>query len=129
MTDIWLKLSGTDAQARAAFVALGMDKEMLHPQEVGPPSLEGFNHHVATVLHPDLMVQRGTYGPGATPDDPLVELTPPVFAGPYLMIRIVSSTLQTKALDNIINGPALPAGLELADPEVLFPDGPTVVWA
>jgi hypothetical protein len=112
MTDIWLKLTGNQVQARAAFVVMGMDKEMLHDG-----GLAGFNHHVATLFHPNLMTQYAT------------KTTPAVFSGPYLMMRLVSDTVRAKALEKIIDSPAMPAGLELVSEADLFPFGPMIMWA
>lgn len=127
MTDIWLRITGTRKQAIDAFKTLGMDKEMLRRNEDGTFELVGFSHHVAVIFHKNLMTQYSTYAPGAAPEDPPV--TPPVFSGPHLMIRFVSKAAKRKAREKIIEAGGLPVGLERVDPAVLFPDGPTIVWA
>ena len=126
MTDIWLKLTSNQAQARAAFIVMGIDKEVLHGDLKGNPNdieLGGFNHDVATIFHENLMVERPIFNEDG------VEVVPAVFAGPYLMMRLVSDTVKSKAQEKIIDTPAMPAGLELVSEADLFPNGPTIVWA
>lgn len=121
--DVWLAITGTRKQARDAFKTLGMDKEMLRRKEDGTLELVGFSHHVAMLLHLNLMTKRGTYDADGN------ELTAPIFAGPHLQIRFVSAAAKQKARTKIIEAGGFPVGLERVSEAALFPDGPTIVWA
>ena len=89
--DIWLKFTGTGEQAKNAIVALGLD-ELLGRDEDGILQVSDvFTRHVGLVFHQNLLTQFATYDAGGN------ELTPPVFSGPHLMIRLMSQAVRQKA--------------------------------
>ncbi len=136
MTDIWLKLTSPKQQVKAAIALLGLDKEMLRENDLGDLVVgSNYNHDVAINFIPNLMTVRGTYETDV--DGNSVELTPPVFDGPHLMIRVVSDAAKEKVREKIVefhpNKPdgtpvpptklPLPPGIELVDAPT------TIVWA
>jgi len=113
MTDIWLKVTGTKAQVKDAFLTLGLDKEMLRiDHDTGTLELTEANHHVSIIFHPNLLTDRN----------------PEVFSGPHLQIKFLSAAAITKAQTKIKDAGGLPAGLEKISEAVLFPNGPTTTW-
>ncbi len=108
--DVCLKMTGNRAQARAAIRVLGLVEEMLTR---GPPAsqvLVTANHDVAIDIWERPILVFGTFDQNGN------EITPPVFAdAPILRIRFVSATAKAKARTNIIDRPAMPAGLEKVD--------------
>lgn len=94
----------------------------LGPLDVG----DKFDRHIAVKYHPNLLITRATY------DQDGNELTPPVFGGPHLMIRLVSDIAKRKGRrifyeadldqDGNLVRKTMPSGIALVD------DPGTVVW-
>lgn len=117
MIDVFLKLTGTDAQAIAALRTLGIDKEMLRDKGQGQPNIESvYNHDVAVNFIPNLITKFATH------DEEGNELTPAEFDGPHMMVRFVSRRMNDIAAQKIV-GHALPAGLGVV------PNPGTIEWA
>ena len=65
--------------------------EMISEADDGSNIITTANHHVAIKVFRDLLMVRGTY------DAEGVELTPPVFGGPHLMVRLISDKAKARA--------------------------------
>ncbi len=115
MIDIFLKLTGTQVQARTVLDNLGLGDVMLRRDEAGELQFAGFTHDIAMLFIPNLLLVRATY------DEEGEELTPPVLGGPHLMVRFVSETAIRKARRFEAGG--LPPGLEVV------PSPGTIKWA
>lgn len=110
--NVWLKFTGTRAQARDALKALGLG-EMLRRNDADTADDVGtiYSHDVAIVFRPNLLTTRATYDP-ANGD----ELTPEVRSGPHLEIRAVSVRAIGRLRAKIINAGGLPSGIKIVPP-------------
>ena len=115
--DVWLKINGPMSQIKNAFKSMGLDKEMLREDEDGNLQLTVFNHDVAMVYVPDLIVKY------ATLDKDGNILTPAIHAGPHLMIRFVIPEAKNRGRQKILESGGLPLGLERV------PAPSTMKWA
>lgn len=126
MTDVWLKLTGSEAQAVAALRTLGLDREMIRRPEEGPPKIgDVYGPEVSVHFEPNLLTVRATH------DKEGKELTPEVRDGPHLMVRFLSRRLKDLAAQKIIeHRPDLPdRARQLPQGLKVIPDPGTVVWA
>lgn len=125
MTDVWLKLTGNDAQAVAALRTLGLVDEMTRrggEDGKGPPQIgDAYGPEVNVHYEPDLLISRD----------------PEVFDGPHLMVRFLSERLRSVAAQKIIeHRPDLPDGTpqpplprQLPVGLEVIPDPGTVRWS
>ena len=103
MIDIWLKLTGTEAQARQFLHSLGLDRAMLARDEDGNEFIGSvYNHDVAVNFVPNLVTKFATY------DNEGNELTPAEFDGPHLMVRFLSEDVKKIAREKIVDVSELP---------------------
>ena len=124
--DIWLKLDST-AEAITVLKTLGVTEFISRDSDDKDMIVDVFNHDVAILFHSNILTKRATY------DRDGVELTPPEFGGPHMMIRLVSDAVKTKSRNKLYeddldgNGnlvrKTMPAGIEIVD------SPGTVVWA
>ena len=88
MIDLMVKIPSR-SQAINRLRALGLS-ELLAKDEEGNDFIVTASHDVAVKYFPDLMVTPGVY------NDEGEEITPPVTAGPHLMIRLLSDMAMAK---------------------------------
>ena len=123
--DIWLKFTGTKLQAKNAIIALGLDALLSRDEDGNLQITNVFTHHVALIFHKNLMTTRATY------DGNGVELTPSVFSGPHLMIRLLSKQARQKAREKLFEDDRDNDGnlVRKTGPGIEIVDSPTtVVW-
>ncbi len=125
-TDVWLKITGTLAQALAILrgpdLSLLLRKDPQGNDELG----NAFNHDIALLYHETLVVEFATH------DQDGNEITPAVFDGPFLMIRLMSNDARARirrALympqldqDGNLVRKNLPPGITVVD------NPPTIEW-
>lgn len=88
MIDRLIKVSSiADATTRLRGAGIG---EMLAKDDAGDDVIVTASHDVAVKVFDDLLTVRGTYDRDGN------ELTPPVFDGPHLMVRLLSERAEAK---------------------------------
>ena len=127
-TDIWLKQDGTNAQAKQALQTLNITEFMARDKDGKLTFGDVFTPDFILKFHMDLMTVRAVFDNS----DPPIQITPPVFEGPHLQIRLLSNAAIHKARniffevnrdqDGNLVRKTLPAGIAFAETPT------TTVW-
>ena len=93
-TDVWLKITGTLAQAMAVLRGPDLSLILRKDQDGNDELGNAFNHDIALLYHENLMTAHPVWD-HSNPNIP-VKVTPAAFGGEHLMIRILNDDLRIK---------------------------------